>query len=95
MKYLIRFNKTKGMPGRGSKDHAWRIFEDDQEYIVKNVKINVPSWSEISGDGRGNDDWNIACEGRMKIFKETSTAWIMSQRDFDVETMFEEDEGKK
>ena len=53
MKYLIRFNKTKGMPGRGSKDHAWRVFEEGKEYIVKNVKIGVPSWSEITGDEIG------------------------------------------
>jgi hypothetical protein len=74
-KYLIRFNKSRGQPGRGSLDHAWRVFENDDEYIFKNVKINVPSHSERSGNEQG-DDWNIACEGFMKIDEATSTAII-------------------
>ena len=70
-KYLIRFNKTRGMPNRGTKDHVWRVFEDNQEYLFKNVRINVPSFSE-----RTNEDWNIACDGIMTIDRETSTAII-------------------
>jgi len=73
--YLIRFNKSKGQPGRGGKDHAWRVFENGDEYIFKNVKINVPSQSERSGNEFG-DDWNIACEGYMTIDEKTSTATI-------------------
>ena len=72
-KYLIRFNKTKGMPGRGTPDHAWRVFENDKEFLVKHVKINVPSYDEQTGG-----DWNIACEGYMTIDRETSTAIINS-----------------
>jgi hypothetical protein len=52
------------------------VFENGQEYIVKHVKMNVPSWDEITGDGRGNDDWNMCCEGYMTVDKETSTAII-------------------
>ena len=40
-KYLIRFNKTRGQPGRGSLDHVWRVFENDQEYqkdILKKIE---------------------------------------------------------
>jgi hypothetical protein len=74
-KYLIRFNKSRGQPGRGSMDHVWRVFENDDEYIFKNVKINVPSYSERSGNEQ-NDDWNIACEGFMKIDEKTSTSTI-------------------
>jgi len=70
-KFLIRFNKTRGMPGRGTPDHVWRVFEDGKEYLFKNVKINVPSFSERSGE-----DWNIACSGRLEIDRETSTAII-------------------
>lgn len=70
-KYLIRFNKTRGQPGRGTVDHVWRVFENNKEYLFKNVKINVPSFSEQTGD-----DFNIACEGHMKIDRETSTAII-------------------
>jgi hypothetical protein len=70
-KYLIRFNKTRGMPNRGTVDHVWRVFENNKEYLFKNVQINVPSHSERTGE-----DWNIACEGFMTIDKENSTAII-------------------
>ena len=75
-KYLIRFNKSRGQPGRGTLEHAWRVFENDQEYLVKHIKINVPCMDEISGDGQGNDDWNMACDGFISFDKETSTATI-------------------
>lgn len=75
-KYLIRFNKSKGQPGRGTKDHVWRVFENGREYLFKHVKISVPVKDEVSGDGQGNDDWNFACSGFLSIDKETSTAII-------------------
>ena len=78
-KYLIRFNKSRGKPGRGTLDHVWRVFENDQEYLFKHVKINVPVHDEVSGDGLGNDDWNFACEGIMTIDRTTSTAIINSE----------------
>jgi hypothetical protein len=71
MKYAIRFNKTRGLPGRGTVDHVWRVFEDGKEYLLKNVQINAPSWSERDGE-----DWNIACNGTMTIDRSTSTAVI-------------------
>ena len=71
MKYAIRFNKTRGQPGRGSLDHVWRVFEDGKEYLFKHVKINVPSYSERAGE-----DWNIVCQGVMVIDRSTSTATI-------------------
>jgi hypothetical protein len=71
-KYLIRFNKSRGMSGRGTENHVWRVFENGKEYLFKNVKINVPSYSEMSE----GPDWNIACNGIMSIDKETSTAII-------------------
>jgi hypothetical protein len=78
-KYLIRFNKSKGMPGRGTKDHAWRVFENGKEYIVKHFKIeNLECHDEIIGDGLGNDDWNMCCYGYMTLDRETSTAIIRS-----------------
>ena len=70
-KYLIRFNKSRGMPGRGTPDHAWRVFENNKEYLFKNFKINVPTYSERTGE-----DWNVACHGYMTIDRETSTAII-------------------
>jgi hypothetical protein len=71
MKYSIRFNKSRGLAGRGSIDHVWRVFEDGKEYLFKNVKINVESFSEKVGE-----DWNIACYGKMTIDRDTSTAII-------------------
>jgi hypothetical protein len=72
-KYKIRFNKTRGNPGRGSKEHVWRVFEDNQEYIVKHFKLNVPSFSEADQSGV---DWNVCCYGTMTLDKETSTVII-------------------
>lgn len=71
MKYLIRFNKTRGQPNRGTLEHVWRVFEDKKEYLVKHVQINVPSFSERTGE-----EWNIACEGVLTLNRETSTAII-------------------
>jgi len=80
-KYYIRFNKSRGEPGRGSMDHVWRIFENEQkEYLVKHFRIDVKSHDETTGDGRGNDDWNICCEGYIKFDRETSTAIITAKK---------------
>ncbi len=75
-KYHIRFNKSRGQPGRGSHDHVWRVFENGKEYLFKHVNILVPAKDEITSDGNGNDDWNFVCNGFMSIDKETSTAII-------------------
>ena len=69
--YKIRFNKTRGQSGRGTSEHVWRVFEDDKEFLFKNVKINTKSYSERDGE-----DWNISCDGVMEIDRETSTAII-------------------
>jgi hypothetical protein len=73
MKYSIRFNKSRGLPGRGTVDHVWRIFEDGKEYLFKHFQLNVPSKSEKEAL---SEDWNVTCEGVMTIDKETSTAII-------------------
>jgi hypothetical protein len=67
----VRYNKTRGQAGRGSVDHVWRIFDNDKEYVVKNVRINVPSWGAKTGE-----DWSICCEGVITVDKETSTITI-------------------
>ena len=69
--FIIRFNKTRGMQGRGTPEHVWRVFEDDKEYLLKNVQINVPSYGAKTGE-----DWSICCDGSMTIDRETSTAVI-------------------
>ena len=76
MKYLIRYNKTKGQPGRGTMEHVWRVFEGDnaeKEYLFKHFVLNVRSASERTGE-----DWNISCHGVLVIDKKTSTATINS-----------------
>ena len=70
-KYLIRFNKSRGQEGRGTLEHVWRVFENDKEYLVKHLQINVPCHDETDGV-----DWNICCHGVMTIDKDTSTAII-------------------
>lgn len=72
-KYSIRFNKSRGTPGRGSKDHVWRVFENDKEYLFKHFILNVPSFSEKEPN---SEDWNVVCYGVMFIDTKTSTAVI-------------------
>ena len=71
--YRIRFNKSRGMEGRGTKDHVWRVFENDKEYLFKHLQINTPVKSAKEENG---EDWNIVCDGVLTIDKETSTAII-------------------
>jgi uncharacterized cysteine cluster protein YcgN (CxxCxxCC family) len=74
-KYLIRFNKSRGQPGRGTDAHVWRVFENEIEYLAAEVKVNVPSWSEQSE----GPDWNIACNGFMQIDHDTGTVTISKE----------------
>lgn len=74
MKYRIRFNKSRGQPGRGSVDHVWRVFDETgKEWLCKNVTMNVLSRGEKEPE---SEDWNIVCNGTMRIHKETSTVII-------------------
>jgi hypothetical protein len=76
MKFRVRFNKSAGHIGRGSEEHKWRVFDETgKEWLCKEVVIEVHSWTEADPNG---NDWNFACEGQMKIVKETSTIFIIS-----------------
>jgi len=76
-KYHIRFNKSRGQPGRGTKDHVWRVFENGNEYLFKHFRVEGLTVTDlVTGDGYGNDDWNFSCEGYLTIDAETSTAVI-------------------
>ena len=75
-KYRIRFNKSRGQEGRGTPDHVWRVFENDNEFLFKNFVLNVPS---TSAKEEHSDDWNVVCEGYLSIDRATSTATINSQ----------------
>ena len=70
-KYEIRFNKSRGLPGRGTEEHAWRVFENGKEYLFKHFQVNVPTYSE-----RAREDWNLVAHGFMTIDRDTSTAII-------------------
>ena len=72
-KFRIRFNKSRGEPGRGTIDHVWRVFEDEREYLFKNLDIQVPVKSEKETN---SEDYNIVCFGMLNIDRETSTAII-------------------
>ena len=74
--YRIRFNKSRGMPGRGTFEHVWRVFEGDKEYLVKHFKINVPSISEKEEQ---SEDWNLVCTGVMVLDRDTSTVTINAE----------------
>jgi hypothetical protein len=76
--YAIRFNKTRGLPGRGTVDHVWRVFENDNEYLFKNLDIKVPVKSGKDANGM---DYNIVCEGFLTIDRATSTAIITASID--------------
>ena len=72
-KYRIRFNKSRGQPGRGTPDHVWRVFEGDKEYLFKHLNITVPVKSEKEEQ---SEDWNIVCNGYLSIDRQNSIAII-------------------
>ena len=72
-KYRIRFNKSRGQPGRGTADHVWRVFEGDKEYLFKHLNITVPVKSEKEEQ---SEDWNIVCNGYLTIDRQNSIANI-------------------
>lgn len=72
-KYTIRFNKSRGQPGRGSLLHVWRVFENEKEILAKHVQIKVNSWTELDVNGQ---DYNVACYGQMIWFDDTDTIVI-------------------
>jgi hypothetical protein len=73
-KYTIRFNKSRGQPGRGSMLHVWRVFEGEREILAKHVRIETKSWTELDVNGQ---DYNIACRGSMMFFEDTETVVII------------------
>lgn len=76
MKFRIRFNKSRGQPGRGTPEHVWRVFDETgKEWLCKHVILIVPSRSEKEAN---SEDWNMVCEGEMVIDRETSTIKIVA-----------------
>lgn len=70
-KYRVRFNKSRGQPGRGTEEHVWRVLQGNTEWLARHVIIEVPCRSEQEGP-----DWNIVCLGDMEFFMDTDTAVI-------------------
>jgi len=64
-------------------DHVWRVFENDKEYLFKNLNITVPVYSEKDANGV---DYNICCHGELDIDRETSTASISTKNSKHVAT---------
>ncbi len=74
MIYRIRFNKTRGNPGRGTVDHVWRIFDETgKETLVKHIELHGVTRGAKDPSGV---DWNMVCEGEMSLDRNTSTATI-------------------
>ena len=72
-KYRIRYNTlNKG------QDPPWRVFENDQEHLVDNVYITVPTRTECSEE-LGQTKYNIVCEGWMHIAN--GSAYISNSKD--------------
>ena len=71
MKYRIRYNHSRGQPGRGTEEHVWRVFQGDTEWLARHVIIEVFSYSEKEGS-----NWNIVCEGKLEFFSDTDTIVI-------------------
>lgn len=75
MKYRVRFNKSRGQPGRGTPEHVWRVFDETgKEWLCKHVQLLAPSRSEREAN---SEDWNMVCEGNMLIDRDTSTIKII------------------
>lgn len=75
MKFRIRYNKTAGQPGRGSVDHKWRVFdENNKERLCKKVVLKGLAWTEQDPSGV---DWNMVSEGEIHIDRENSIITIL------------------
>jgi len=75
MKIRIRYNKSRGQEGRGTIEHAWRVFVERKEYIAKHVVISVQSRTEQETN---SEDWNIVCEAdTVDIDRRTSTITLL------------------
>ena len=70
MTYRIRYNKSAGQPGRGTVDHKWRVFdENNKELLCKHVVLKALAWSEADPNGH---DHNLVTDGEIEINREHS-----------------------
>ncbi len=59
--YYIRYNTR-----HGESDLVWRVFENGNEYLVKDFRISVPSKGSSTLEN-GIQKWNVECQGVMII----------------------------
>lgn len=63
-KYHIRFNHQ-----HNDTEFVWRVFENGKEHLVKEVLINVNTFTETTIEDE-QTKWNIACYGNMIIIND-------------------------
>jgi hypothetical protein len=76
MKIRVRFNKSRGQEGRGTIDHAWRVFVGKKEYLAKHVVFAIPCHSDKECC---SDDWNMVADGQIQIDRDTSTIIVVAE----------------
>lgn len=59
--YHIRYNTR-----HGESDLVWRIFEDGQEFLVRDFLVTAPMHGASTIEN-GIQKWNVECQGRMTI----------------------------
>lgn len=74
MRIRVRYNRSAGQPGRGTKDHVWRVFAGPKEYLAKHVVFSIPCRTEKE---LHSDDCNMVADGQIQIDRETSTITIV------------------
>lgn len=61
-RYLIRYNTDST-----DDSNRWRIIEGDNEILVSEISINVPSYTSKDNMPSIGLKFHIACEGVLKI----------------------------
>jgi len=69
-KYHIRFNTR-----HNGSDLVWRVFENGQEYLAKDVRLIGETYTECTHEN-GETKWNIACQGRLIWVDQTAVIVI-------------------
>lgn len=74
-KIRVRYNKSAGQEGRGTKEHVWRVFVGPKEYLAKHVVFAIPCRSEKE---LHSDDYNMVADGQIQIDRATSTITVVA-----------------
>jgi hypothetical protein len=60
MKFKIRFNQDY----KNTNNLFWRVIDDNDMYLVRNVYINVPTYTEFSYENE-RPHWNVIAHGQL------------------------------